>query len=208
MAENKKSFVLYCDLIYTFKELSDKEAGKLIKHIFSYVNDENPVMEDKLLRVAFEPIKHQLKRDLKEWEQMKIVRAESGKLGGIKSGEVRRKTKQTKQTKQMVSLLKQTEKETKMVEKNEANEANEPVNVNDTVTVNVINKAAGAIDFSLVVEYLRTATDRQYISDEQIEQEAKELINKFDRTDIRSLKGLCNKWATGIKPWQQKGMIV
>jgi hypothetical protein len=82
MAENKKSFILYCDLIHTFKELSDTEAGKLIKHVLSYVNDENPEMEDRLLKLVFEPIKQQLKRDLVRWEDFRVKQSENGKLGG------------------------------------------------------------------------------------------------------------------------------
>ena len=63
MAENKKSFILYADYINVFKELTNEEAGVLIKHLFSYVNDENPTLEDRLLKLTFEPIKQQLKRD-------------------------------------------------------------------------------------------------------------------------------------------------
>ena len=84
MAENKKSFILYCDLIHTFKELSDTEAGQLIKHVLSYVNDENPEMDDRLLNLVFEPIKQQLKRDLIKYEDIKDFRSEIGKAGGIK----------------------------------------------------------------------------------------------------------------------------
>lgn len=71
MAKDKKSFLLYCDLIHTFEELSDEEAGKLVKHIFRYVNDKNPKSEDRLVKVAFEPIRQQLKRDLKKYEDIK-----------------------------------------------------------------------------------------------------------------------------------------
>ena len=46
MAENKKGFVLYADLIHTVKLLEDEQAGKLFKHVLSYVNDENPVCDD------------------------------------------------------------------------------------------------------------------------------------------------------------------
>lgn len=81
MAENKKSFVLYADYIGTFEELSDEEAGKLIKHIFKYVNDQNPVAEDKITKISFEPIKQQLKRDLAKWEGIKVKRSEAGKKG-------------------------------------------------------------------------------------------------------------------------------
>lgn len=81
--EGKKSFVLYTDQREVFDELSDEDAGRLIKHIFSYVNDENPSTEDKLLKVAFLPIKTQLKRDLKMWDEKKQQRAEAGRKGGI-----------------------------------------------------------------------------------------------------------------------------
>lgn len=77
--QGKKSFVLYTDQREVFDELSDEDAGKLIKHIFAYVNDENPITEDKLLKVAFLPIKTQLKRDLKSWEAKQDQRREAGK---------------------------------------------------------------------------------------------------------------------------------
>jgi len=81
--EGKKSFVLYTDQREVFDELSDQDAGRLIKHIFSYVNDENPITEDLLLKVAFLPIKTQLKRDLKMWDEKKQQRAEAGRKGGV-----------------------------------------------------------------------------------------------------------------------------
>jgi hypothetical protein len=81
--EGKKSFVLYTDQREVFDELDDAEAGKLIKHIFAYVNDEDPQTEDKLVRLAFLPIKTQLKRDLKIWDEKKLQRAEAGRKGGL-----------------------------------------------------------------------------------------------------------------------------
>jgi hypothetical protein len=77
--EGKKSFVLYTDQREVFDELDDADAGKLIKHIFAYVNDENPDTQDKLLRIAFTPIKTQLKRDLKAWENKQEQRKEAAK---------------------------------------------------------------------------------------------------------------------------------
>ena len=81
--QGKKSFVLYTDQREVFDELTDEDAGKLIKHIFAYVNDENPQTEDKLLKVAFLPIKTQLKRDLVIWDEKKQQRAEAGRKGGL-----------------------------------------------------------------------------------------------------------------------------
>lgn len=71
MAENKKGFVLYADQKLIFDDLTNEEAGILIKHIFSYVNDENPVLNDRLIDMAFKPIKLQLKRDLVKYETVR-----------------------------------------------------------------------------------------------------------------------------------------
>jgi hypothetical protein len=79
MAENKKSFVLYCDTFGLIKQLPDDIAGRLIKHIYSYVNDENPQTDELILNIAFEPIKAQLKRDLVKWENQVKQRSEAGK---------------------------------------------------------------------------------------------------------------------------------
>jgi hypothetical protein len=81
MAENKKSFLLYCDLVHTVSKLPNDKAGELFKHILEYVNDNNPVTEDLLLQISFEPIKQQLKRDLKDWEVQKEQRSLAGKKG-------------------------------------------------------------------------------------------------------------------------------
>lgn len=124
MAENKKSFVLYADQYDLFKKLPDEVAGKLIKHIFSYVNDENPTTDDLLIEVAFDPIKRQMKRDFEKWENIKIIRSKNGKKGG-------------RPTKQMSE-----DEEKKLNKAKKANGFSEKLNkakkaVTDTVTVTV-----------------------------------------------------------------------
>ena len=84
MATNKKSFLLYCDIIHTIEKLSDEQAGKLLKHILRYVNDQDPIAEDVLTEIAFEPIKQNLKRDLVKYEEIKEKRSEAGKTGANK----------------------------------------------------------------------------------------------------------------------------
>ena len=81
-AEDKKSFILYSDLIHTVGKLPSKKAGELFLHILKYVNDQNPQTDDLIVNIAFEPIKQQLKRDLLKYENVKTKRSESGKLGG------------------------------------------------------------------------------------------------------------------------------
>lgn len=78
--QNKDSFVLYTRFYDTFKELTDEQAGQLIKCIFEYVNDLNPEPSG-LIKIAFIPIKQQLKDDLVKWKEEKQKRSEAGKKG-------------------------------------------------------------------------------------------------------------------------------
>lgn len=122
MALNKKSIVIYTDLIHTFEELKDAEAGRLIKHLFRYVNDMNPEPPDKLTKIAFEPIKQQLKRDLQKWESIIEKRSNAGKISA--ENKKRNSTHSTH------------------VESVEQTSTHSTVSVNDNVnvSVNVINK--------------------------------------------------------------------
>ena len=87
MAENKKSFVLYSDSQGLVNQLPDDVAGRLLKHIYAYVNDENPITDELLLNIAFEPIKMHLKRDLQRWE----TQIEQRRQAGLRSAEVRKR---------------------------------------------------------------------------------------------------------------------
>jgi hypothetical protein len=84
MAQDKKSFVAYADWKSVFDMLDFEEAGILVKHLFAYVNDEDPELEDRILKIAFEPIKQSLKRDLKKYETTKETKSNSGALGNLK----------------------------------------------------------------------------------------------------------------------------
>lgn len=82
MAESKNSFVLYVDLKATIDQLPDDKAGQLFKLILDYVNDLHPEPTDLLLKIAFEPIRQQLKRDLVKWDAFRQKQAENGSKGG------------------------------------------------------------------------------------------------------------------------------
>lgn len=94
MAQNKKGFILYADQKELFEQLPDNKAGALIKHIFNYVNDENPVTDDLIVNLAFTPIKQQFKRDLQKWEKTREGRSKAGKA----SAESRKNKKEQKGT--------------------------------------------------------------------------------------------------------------
>ena len=75
---------MYCDLIHTIMKMPDDKAGLLFKHILKYVNDLNPITDDLIVELTFEPIKQQLKRDLDKYNDVKIDKSNSGKLGNLK----------------------------------------------------------------------------------------------------------------------------
>ena len=119
MAQGKKSFIAYSDWKDMFDELPNEDAGILIKHIFAYVNDENPVSDSLLIRALFANIKTTLKRDLQKWDNQIKQRSEAGKISA-------KKRLLTKNNDRTTTVKKQQRKTT--------------VNVNDTVNVNVNEK--------------------------------------------------------------------
>jgi hypothetical protein len=106
MAVNKKSFLLYCDIIHTVKKLSKEQAGELFLTILSYVNDENPNPNDQIIDLVFEPIKQQLKRDLKNYE----MRCDRNKENGLKGGRPPKTEANQTKPKKPIGLISNPEK--------------------------------------------------------------------------------------------------
>ena len=78
----KDSFLLYVNQIETFEQLTDKQAGKLIKGIYAYAaTGELPELEP-LLKMAFTSIKQSIDRNAKKYEEKCKRNKENGKLGG------------------------------------------------------------------------------------------------------------------------------
>ena len=78
----KKSFVMYYDWREIFAELTDEEAGKLIKMIYDYECDRVAGDMNKLLKLVFLPIKNTLDNDRAKYEEVCEKRKEAGKKGG------------------------------------------------------------------------------------------------------------------------------
>jgi hypothetical protein len=121
MAENKKSFVLYADIIHTVKKMPKEKAGELFMTILQYVNDENPIVDDIVIDLVFEPIKQQLKRDLVKYEETIEKRRESGSKGG--KARARNAKQNQASAKQMLANA----------SKPKQSQANQAVNDNDNV---------------------------------------------------------------------------
>lgn len=158
MAKNKKSFILYCDYIHTFNQLPDDVAGKLIKHLFEYVNDENPETDELIIKAVFEPIKQQLKRDLKKYEGIQDRNRANGSKGG-------RPKKPKENPKNPVGLSGNPKNPKKP----------DTVTVTDTVTVN-----DNEVDIYLLEEKVSKVIDRF----KETNYEAKERSFKTDKDNL------------------------
>jgi len=80
MAQGKNKIFVYKDWLNNFEDLTDEELGKIMRHFFEYVNDLNPVLEDRLLNLVWKPIESTLKRDLKKWEEKSEKNRESARM--------------------------------------------------------------------------------------------------------------------------------
>lgn len=132
MAEGKKGFILYADIIHTVKKLPIEKRGELFTVILEYVNDKNPEVSDLLVELVWEPIKHQLKRDLKKYES----RAERSRENGAKGGRPPKNPEEPKKP----SGLKDNPEEPR---KPDTVNGIDTVIVNDTGTDTVIDSGKG-----------------------------------------------------------------
>ena len=120
--QDKNSFILYLEQAEIVDELSDDDAGKLFKAILFYVHTGEEPSLSKMLKLAFIPIRQSLHRDLEKWRNVKIGKAEAGKLGGL--------AKQANARNAKIVLEKKPSK-------NKQNLANLPVYVSECVSVSV-----------------------------------------------------------------------
>lgn len=120
MATDKKSFLLYTDLIKTVEKLPVEKQAALFMHILQYVNDQDPQTDDLLVEIAFEPIKQQLKRDLVKYEGVREKRSAAGRASADK-----------RQQNQHLSTSVDTNQQAAT-----NSTVNDTVNVNGNVTVN------------------------------------------------------------------------
>ena len=131
MNEDKKSFIVYCDIKETLDELTDEQAGKLFKGMVHYSDDGTEPNFDTILKFVFIPIRQQMDRDNEKWTGIKEARSRAGKLGGAKKGNQNAKKDKTLQDdNNSVTKNKQNKQ-------SQAKQAKQAVNVNDNVNVNV-----------------------------------------------------------------------
>ena len=186
MADSKNSFVVYTDIKETLDDLSDSEVAALFRGMVDYqVTGEDPNFSGTL-KYIFIPIRQQMDRNNTKWERKKAVRAEAGRQGGIRSGEVRRAKAEAEANEANASQTKQ----------NEANEANEAVTVNGTVNVNVngngtVTVSDGSDAESLsrsLISYLNEKSGGKYKPTEELTDRIGELLDAgYTEKDMRDV---------------------
>lgn len=136
MADGKKSFLLYADMLPTIKKMVEKDrlkntnnAGELFLHLLEYVSDNDPEPVNDIVDLMFEPFKTQLKRDLLKWEEKSPERVEKARIAGLASAEARKLKKELNLTNELKNQLNPT-KSTVSVSVNDS--VNDSVNVNDS----------------------------------------------------------------------------
>jgi len=174
MAENKKSFILYADLIHTISKTPDDVAGRLFKTILEYVNDKDPIIEnDLLLDVLFEPIKQTLKRDLLRYEEFRNKQSENGKKGGrpksIENQTIIEEPKETELNPKNPSLILESQKSL-----NDSVSVNDSVidNVNDSLLLKKVTKV-----FNFKNELFEVSKDENLVNDFMLLRKNKKATN-------------------------------
>ena len=187
MSDDKKSFVVYTGIKETLDELTDEQVAALFRGMVDYqLTGVDPEFSGTL-KFAFIPIRQQMDRDNTKWERKKAVRAEAGRQGGIKSGEVRRAKAQAEANEANASQSQQ----------NEANEANEAVNVNVDVNVNGdvdvdVDVSDSGSDVaalsSSLISYLNQKSGGKYKPDERTTERIGELLDAgYTEKDMRTV---------------------
>lgn len=103
MASDKKNnFILYKDFKSTIDLLTDEQAGKLIKAVFSYVNGRvEPNFTDGAITIAFSILKTQLERDLVKYKTI----VERNQTNGLKGGRPKNNPNENDKPKKPSGLL-------------------------------------------------------------------------------------------------------
>ena len=87
----RNSFLLYTDSMDIISELSDAQAGRLLramvlyqKHLDDPTNMEyEEFVSDSIVKIAFSPVKNQFDRDYEKYKDVCSKRANAGRKGGL-----------------------------------------------------------------------------------------------------------------------------
>ena len=143
MAKDKKSVLLYCDIIHTVEKMDNETAGEFFKHYLRYINDLNPNTDNMVVDIAFESVKQNLKRDLKKYENI----CERNALNGSKGG----RPKKPKKPSGLIGNPKEPKKA------DTDNDTDTDIDINNNTSA----KADG-IDFDLLLNFINKTLNKNF----------------------------------------------
>ena len=132
MDEGKKGFIMFLSFADIIQELTDEEAGRLLKAIMQHEGGEEVDLgNDRLLKVAYTAITADIDRQDEKWEKTRYARSEAGKLGGApkgnknasKNNQEQTKTNKNKQNKHEVEVEVEVEVEEEVEKKKKSGQA-------------------------------------------------------------------------------------
>jgi hypothetical protein len=136
----KKSFVLHVDSLDVLDELTNEQAGMLLKAMRDYHNEhETPL--DALTKIVFCPFKNQFNRDSLKYQTTCERRASAGSMGGKQK--VANVAKASKPKQKQANLA-----ESVNVSENDSDSVNE--SESDNKSVSVIKETPVKLDYSVL----------------------------------------------------------
>ena len=132
MDEGKKGFIMFLSFADIIQELTDEEAGRLLKAIMQHEGGEEVDLgNDRLLKVAYTAITADIDRQDEKWEKTRYARSEAGKLGGAPKGnknasknkQEQTETNKNKQNKHEVEVEVEVEVEDEVEKKKKSGQA-------------------------------------------------------------------------------------
>ena len=120
MGEDKKGFIMFLSFADIIQDLTDEEAGRLLKAIMQHEGGEEVDLgNDRLLKVAYTAITSDIDRQCEKWEKTRYARSEAGKLGGAPKGN--KNASKNKQNKQEQTKTNKNKQEQTKTNKNKQN---------------------------------------------------------------------------------------
>lgn len=177
MKDDKKSFIVYSDLQEVLGELTDEEAGRLLRAMVEYSISGEVGDLGMPLKYVFIPIRQQMDRDREKWEDIKEKRSQAGRKGGATKGN--RNAAKSK-TLQEASIRVTKNKQNRQSLAKQAKQAvNVNVNVNGTVNENVKNSGQepAALSSSLL-NYLNEKVGSSHKPSKEITERIRELLKE------------------------------
>lgn len=178
----KDSFIMYKDQKEIFNNLSDAQAGKLIKAVFEYVDTGQTKIDEKIIKMAFISIKQQIDRNDLKWQEIKEKRILAGRMGGI-SRALNHGQKLSSKSAENLDIITSSKQ-------SQANQAvNVNVNVNDNIKENIKRKVFVAPSLEDV---------KLYIAEKQLNVDGQQFYDYFTEGGWKDSKG------NQVKNWKQK----